>query len=759
MKRKTMLFGFMSVPFSSGESAAIKSYSKQRKRKLNGTITPYLFLFALFICIGMFSCGNPNPFAPHKTSEQPGISFSEDKLLLDNDEYIYRQEISVYNPEGVQYAYRLSTLSSSLPAGYAADEDGWLYFRSPGDTSNTPLTEPGPHRTIWTNQARLSLDFASTNKIVKNMVVRVEVQVKTEDGSITTLTSPFKSDRIFGSRITVPFSMGATVGMGLEFGLNEIIGNVYVEGLYAHHFMFRLNTLDSDMNVTAHGAWHSTLDCPNIRKVVLNASSNPALTVSPQNTWLQFESYVVSRQGVEESSPETVYFKTVQGNKPVAMIYAQSLVALGQYHYTLAQDTNPAYYYEQIPSLSSKKNRQLWTTSTAVAAINSPDLKLHLRWGYSGEYYTDNPFSTAMNRCLNEDGQYYYSKIVAYDLRLDGSPYPSNSGFVDPQIVMHNDGSSWLRVQNLLESCRHGILSNLQDGLHVIEVCAVDQQGVYSDPAMQRVNLMPYKPVSQRSGILIVDDSPAHSTYSPEQIVDNMYSNMVPGTWGEVVEYDVAGSGNPYIYQGSCLLQNYKAIVWHSDNPNNQANLIPNMDALDCYLSNGGNMVLSGTNKLYSTFSELSSRYPEFLYNTLGIPYSSSFGYLGNSITTNPFFVEAHGLNGLSDIGVETESSFCSLVNSRNGLSIVTYFNPDTGLDYVYGLGCKPVNSPSYPPTQEQYDQYSQKYVAYKYSHSGSNLLVLGFPLSYMVQAEAVAAVQNIMGGILGRASGKGGAK
>jgi hypothetical protein len=712
----------------------------------------------LFICLVLLSCGKQNPLAPPATEVQQGISFTDDKLPIANGEFIYRQGIHITGMDSAVYSYRLSTLSSNLPEGMAADEDGWIYFPASGYATDTPIGEAGANRTIWTTQTQLNLEYHSAGAKLHDLVTKVEVRVKAEDGTITTIESPFKSDRLISSSIFAPFNSGATTGMGIEFNLREN-GDIFVDGLYAHHFMYRLNTLDSNLMVTNYGTWYSSIDSRDIRIVQLNNNTTPALGVTPQNAWTQFESYVVSRQGIEEASTHNVYFRAVSGNKPVAKVFPETLVGLGDYHYTITSNTNVSAFYNQIPSNTAEKNRQLWSNENAYHAVNSQDFKLHLRWGYRGQYSNDNPFGTEMNLCYNEQGYNYFSKITAFDLRFDGTPLPSNSGFVNPVIVTHSDGSTWLRILNLLDSCRHVTLSNLSNWSHQFQVCAVDIQGVYSEPAAVSINLIPYKPFNQRSGILIVDDSPNSTTYSPEQTVDNIYNSIIPNTWGAVTTYDIAESGTTTIAPGFIMLQDYKAVVWHSDNPSSSANLLPNIDALDCYLAHSGNLVLSGTNRLYTTITDIGSAYPVFIYHRLGITNNASCGYVGNSITTNPFFVQANGLNGLGNVSVETDASFCSLVNTRKGLSIVTYFNPDLGLNFLYGFGCKPVNSTAFPPTQEQYDMFSSKYVAYKYSQLGANVVVFGFPLSYMKQTELSPAIQNILGGIMSPSMVKGGAK
>jgi hypothetical protein len=717
-------------------------------------------MLMLVMALFLLSCGKQNPFAPATPQQQEDISFTDQKIPLADGEYIYRQGIQIYLTPGSAYSYRISTLSSELPDGIVTDEQGWIYFPVIGDVSGNALTEAGEHRSIWTTQALLSCDFVSQKGRLTNLITNVELRERTSDGNITELSSAFRSDRLISSRIVIPFfNNGATTGTGMEFGLQENIGDIFVEGLYAHHFMYRLNILDSNQQVLSHGDWYSSLENQDMRKVVLNATTTPAIIPNAANQFTQFESYVVSRQGVEEASRNTVYFKAASGNKPTALIYSETLVGLGQYHYTIDTSIYPSLYYEQIPTSGEQKNRHLWLNGTSLEAINSPDFKLHLRWGHKGLYASDNPMSILTNNCFNDSGVSYYSKVVAYDLRLDDAPFPVFSQFFEPAVVTHEDGSSWLRIKNMFDSCRHVVLSNLGNGNHSFEVCAVDLQNVYSLPAQVNINLIPYKPVSQRYGILIVDDSKSNSSYSPEQIVDDFYSAVVPSNWGDVSVFDIYTSTEEIMGVTAPQLQNYQAVLWHSDNPSAGATLSNNIDPLDMYLANGGKLIVSGTSRLLTSFQEISVKAPNFLYDRLGIPNTTSYGAVGTSLTNNPFFIQADALNSLSDINLNTTTSFSSIVNTRKGIGSVTYFNPDAGLNFLYKLGCKAVDSPSYPPTQEQYNLFSSKYVGYQYSHLGSEVVVLGFPLSYMVQSEVNTALQSILGGMLGSKLATGGSK
>ncbi|MDY0151186.1 MAG: hypothetical protein RBS43_02810 [Candidatus Cloacimonas sp.] len=713
----------------------------------------------IMLCVAFFvvSCGTHNPMQPQNDSPDQ-LLFTEDKLPLENGQFLYKQVIELNNPSPhCLFAYRPETYSSQLPVGYFADEGGYLYFRSSGDNSNLPLSEPGAHRTIWTSQSRLSAEFSSTDGKINNLVTQITVQIKDDRGKISFISSPFKSNRIVGSRIVSPNLNGEECGIGLEFVLQEIIGDIFVEGLYAHHFMYRLNILNYKKQAVQRGTWYSSIDSPDIRKVLLNSTTTPALITNEPNQFTQFECYVVSRSGIEEASHRSVFFRALAGYKPVALFYPQTIAGLGQHHYSLT-DEDQMSVYELIPSASYHKNRKLFNVNNQLEAIYSADFKLHLRWGYSGQYgivystnttYTNNPWDRELNSVLNSSGMNYHSKITAFDLRFEGSPFPLNSSFIEPQLVTHADGSSWLRVRNLNDSARHYVFSNLSSGIHQFQVCAVDLQGAISDPATLNINLVLPKPANQRSGILLVDDSANNNNYSPEATVNNFYNAVIPTNWGTPVRFETdAGNGNLNEVSPT-IMQNYKAIFWHNDNPIANGVLSMHADALELYLSEGGNLVLSSSNKLADSFSCFAP-YQDFLSNRFGIASTAQFAALSQSVATNAFFINGIGQNGLSNIALNLNTAFNNLVALRQGLSAITYFNPDAGLNYLHKFGCKPVDAAVYPPTQAQYELYSDKYVAYKYSHAGSQVVVFGFPLSYMVQADVAAGLQSVFGDILG---------
>ena len=722
----------------------------------------YLSFFAMsMLAIVILSCGTHNPFTPQNPSTN-AIGFSEDKIPLEDGDYIYRQQIMAPEARGgnLLYSYRLTTLSQQIPENLYLDPEGWIYFHTPGTDSTIPLSEPGAHRQVWTSQATLQLDFTSIDGVITNLVTAVEIRIKHTDNQILSFSSAFRTNRLISSRISVPFANGGTTGQGVEFGLHEMIGDIFVEGLSAHHFMYRINEVNAQQEIISAGAWHSSLDCLDIRKVRLSGISNPALMPCPDGRFRQFESYVVSRQGIEEAGHHTVYFKVQIGFAPQTLIYPQTLAGLGQYHYSRLENKY-IYSHELIPTSSNWKNKALWqdysATQITYEAINSGDFVLHLQWGYEGEYgimsangniITDgaSPFDRQINICLDAvTHQNYFSKVAYFDLRLDYAPFPALHQFVNPSIQVDNDGTSWLRVRNINDKARHALLSHQANGIHLFEARAVDLAGIIdSSPAVVRINLHPYKDTAVRSGILLLDDSIDHPSYSPGAYVNSFYASAVPTNWGGQGYYELKEATN-HNEISPITLMNYKAVVWYSDSPNQTGYLQNNIEALDIYLNQAGKLLLSSTHKLANTFENMRFESPGFVQEHFGIMSPDYYAPLSQNMISNTFCIGGDGMENLPDIELNLENGFNSLVSTRQGLSTVTYFRPGTGLDYIYSFACKLPTAAVYPPTQAQYELYSSQYLAYRHTHNTSSVVVFGFPLSYMQQTDVSQALTSIL--------------
>ncbi|PKN78692.1 MAG: hypothetical protein CVU48_07625 [Candidatus Cloacimonetes bacterium HGW-Cloacimonetes-1] len=711
------------------------------------------------VLLAVMSCSKKLPTAPPAVVPEE-LSFQCEKLPLANGEYSVLQTISLKTSteSGNLFAYKIYTSNEELPAGLFANPEGWLYFYTPGADHSISIEIPGNHRSIWTTQRNLSVEFSSSGGKLSQIITQVDVQIRHADQSIRAISSPFRSDRLLGSTIIVNFQDGDTVSAGVEFLLREQIGDIFVEGLYADHFMYRVNTLNSSLQVTTFGTWHNSLSCEDIRKVILNTTSSPALTANLDGEYTQFESYVVSRQGLIGASTPNVYFHVQTGFYPQTLIYSQKTVGLGSNHFSIDPALLP-YTLELIPSSSSHKNRVLYPDNQNLQAINSPDFKLHLNWGWSGQYgyiasgiihITDDPWLSEINQCVDVNGNDYHSRIIAFDLRWDNGIFPIQDHFFNSRIITdQGTGTQWLRIDNVDVNSRYAILSNLTNGSHRLQVRAVDlQNAIDPTPAEQYYDLVASKPFNQRSGILIVDDSPNSPSMAPEAYVDDFYSAVVPQNLGNVELLDLNSTGSIASRVNPVMLQNYKMVLWHSDNPQSASTLSSNPDALLQYLSNSGKLVFSGTHLTVVTMQQI-SLYPE-LMAYFGLSNSGVYSSLTSSgIQNNTFFVNAIGtFPNFGNINVNITDSFNVIVRTRLGLSAITYFEPSPGLDFVYAFGCKAVNSP-YAPTQEQYNLYSSKYVAYMRQQGTGSVLVFGFPLSYMVQTDVATALPEVFAQLL----------
>lgn len=697
-------------------------------------LRPLTILLILALLVAICSCDRRNPILPEEQEAQK-IEFLEDIIPLESGDFIYRQGLQLtQESDELSFAYRLSTLKAGDIPGFSTDNEGWLIF---------------PNQSIWTSQSHLSLDWLSDQGKIGDMITMVEVKYRHLDGQIESDSFPFRSSRVIGTQLSAQFAPGDEVSTGLEFNLRESFSDIYVDGMYAHHFMYRLSIVDLNMNVLQPGNWFSTINCPDIRRLILNGNTVPALTPNPPDTYSQLEVYVVSRSGVVQDAPVSTYFKVVGGFQPVAILYHHTLVGLGRYHYSVKPNGTMPYVDYLMPNAQGF-NTNLYPTATGYSAVNSEDFKLHLRWGFKGEYgttmnngvvITNNPFDQQVNQVLSPDDTNYHSRITAFWLRLDGAPFPVLPNFLVSQQVQHSDGSNWLRVVNFNDNCRQGNLSNLTSGIHTLELMVEDLQGVLSAPLMKTIELHPYIPASQRSGILIVDNSPNNSNYSPETVVDTFYNNVVPTNYGLVEVLDMATEDHPEFSFIPSRLQNYKAVLLHSDNPMEDLNAYYLLNGMDFYLENQGVLILSGTNKFKSALQVLD---PGWCAEKFGISQQSGVYALSSSLISNPYFVRAEGIGSNQDIPLNLNTGFNSLVMLRQGLSAITYFDDSLGLDWLFGFGCKPVDSPTYPPTEAEYNLLSTKYVAYRYQNAGSNLVVFGFPLSFMEQ-DSVAQNLNII--------------
>ncbi len=718
-------------------------------------------VFVLFLCVILFSCATKDISKPIVNTSY--LSISGEKLPANSaSEYIFRQTavLNLELNEESLLAWKITTTDSLLPEGIVIDNEGWIYHYAAGADTSVPLSSVECQRTIWISGNRQMWDFASVNGRLAHIISRVEVKVKQPGQSTRIYTETFRTNRIISSLIIAPFEYGATVGTGIHVSLREQNADIYVEGMYAHHFMYRINTVDLDLTVTQPGTWFSSIDCENIRELYITG-----LAPNDSTTFSQLEVYVVTRQGVEETTHKTIFFRVHAGYHPKALIQHKMVTALGQYHYSTGNpDYYPSSYYFTNDNIHW--NTPLFREEYNYCAVNSPDLTIRLSFSWHGQYgvplstgsftVTDDPFDKVINLCLDEDtNQSYYSFITHYDLQMDNAPFPYQSQFGNSTIVTHADNTQWRRVAYNGQGALNVMFTGLSHGTYTVMCSVVDGQGVY-DPTPDKITfeLEPYIGAADRSGILIVDDDLHNTNFCPDAAVDAIYQDMVPTTYGPVVEWNRETITYEDIENRKLsfnMLQHYKLVIYHSDYVTSTSSFPLEIDPIALYLSNGGKVILSGGGNLKQALENTGIYNPYFVNNYLSNTLVSNAYSLTNSIASNPFFVTALNENTfLNDIPLNITTSIVALINNRQGLGPVTYFTEGTGLTHLYRFGCKLPGTDAYSPTQDVYDNLSTKHVALRKNLStGGRFLIFGFPLSLMEQTPMQQDLSTIISDIL----------
>ncbi|HPT71678.1 MAG TPA: hypothetical protein PLE74_05305 [Candidatus Cloacimonadota bacterium] len=714
-----------------------------------------IFTLCIVLCLVLLSCQSKNILKPELIPDSP-ILFTGDTIPVSNsDDVGFRQTISCKAPDqDALYAWKIITTDYILPEGVQADSSGWLI--------------DSVSHSIWSHRTSLSFDFGTANGRISHIIAKVQMKCIKNGIEQPMIEVPFRTDRILETTLIAPFKDGFNIGTGVHISLHETT-NLAVDGMYAHHFMYRLNRVNNNGDVLEYGQWYNSIDCEDIREIYLNATTQPMIAPNADNEMTQFEVYVVTRQGVEEATHHTIKFHAQSGHRPQTLIYNICNCALGTYHYSIVDNYLPPMFYTFIPSqITGRYNRPFFldNLSNIYVAVNSPDLKINLCWGYHGQYgcvsssgvvnTTNYPFDNEQSVCLDSLDTPYFAQILYYDLRLDNAPFPSSPELGNSQIITDLNGYSWRRV-HAKEGLQKARISGLNSAQHRFEVRAVDSQGEHDlTPAVFLFTLVNYTPVSQRNGILIVDDDPHIPSFCPDATVDQIYSNVVPTQYGNVDVIDLNSPTMDSFHSkiSPSNLLNRKVVIWHSDGGYISSSLPGNLDALYIFLRNGGKLVISGGQNLYEDFLIINQSYPQFTQEIFGIGNLTSYMHkvqTANSFIQKPWFISAfHEYNGYPDINLNTATPFYALITSRHGLGPVSYFDDLPSGIPLYKYGCKPPGTDNYSPDQTSYDMLSTKHVGYRFDVNDSKIVVFTFPLAYMDQGQTQQMLNTLIPSLIG---------
>lgn len=680
---------------------------------------------------------------------------------------------------------------------------GWVMHYMPNANQSIPLDNPTARRTIWTSQKYAVINFpaadANGNPLTTNSTF--EVIAVDNRGDITPLDPNYAAQkrsfawRGFHSTSARPTCYlqttkgnpnGGSVGSGirLSFSMSDKLDPFIPEIPYKYEFkMMKVHPTTGAVIAGTESEWFDSQSVadPKINEFLLTRYTSPALTYDYEGANIVSKTKIMARvydmAGVVStvSDSTAITFSVKPGYRPETLVYPQKAYALGENHFIdYTDESTPEILPFTIVSGAQRFATPFFRDMDNVrTAINSSNMKVWIRWGWKGEYgvvpasgpinYTNNPYDkkvdTVLDRATNEN---YFSEITHFDLRMNNEPY-----FYAPfanSIVTDTDGKRWLRIPTNSPLGQTVVLTTLPSGTHTFEVRCVDLQGeVDPSPATFVFNLQDYIPKASRNGILIIDDDTNNNNTSPEDIVNQKYANMLADYTGPKVfkKRGLDTFQDTRLRQiSSTDLQKYKMVIYHCDNPNETGNLKLENDALSLYMYQNGNVLVSHTAKLAEVLQAFALNSQKSFLGYFGVPFvSNPASFMSGAFQTRPFFQKAVGRNSYPDINLQfgatgtPEASFNPLVNQRHGLSTVAYFRdedfPQQGGNenqrVIYRMGLKPTDYAVNPPTVAEYDTYNNRVIGIRSIRTNSRNYLLGFPLSYMVDAHAKAMMNTII--------------
>lgn len=691
-----------------------------------------------------------------------------------------------------------------VPGYDVVDEDGWVYHYQQGADESIPL-ELTTQKTIWSDQVYAVINFpANVNGDSANVVSIFEVKCIDSEGDESESDYRYFNVNSHKPRCNVESSKGdisgSTIGTGITFSFNIVDPDQFVENV-PNYFEFKLEKRNL-LNELIEGEegyediWWSTKDEDDVKSYFVSmddeGGTRPALKLNNiVNGIVQDSTYIIARAvdlaGIV-SEPDTVAFVVKEGFYPNTLIYngifqgevggtnKNDIVVLGNNHY-VTQNPKDVILPSVVTTSGTRYAVPFWVDKDGnYSCIYSSNLKIYMHWGYSGEYETNDPYQKAKNVVYDENTfQQYFSEIKYYDLRLDGEPYyyaplpASNNNIIDEAT-----GKEWLRVPSTSSIFQKTILTNLAPGLHKFEVRAVDMQNEPDKTPSEFVfKIVEAIPSLEKQGILVIDDSRDHPLWSPEAIVDSLYSAdyFLDFYSGQIDYIDRSWlKNNVWVNRNFTTdvisptdLQNYKTVIYHSDHYE-ETNIQRDFNVLELYLQGGGNLILTGCSNIafkalpgiISSNSSLFSRY-------FGIDTSEddAIQYLNTQPNGNIKFYFEKAVSNLTpyeDIAITTDGFYSQItlppsIFNPAALGAISYFPEEyldlSSVEVLYKFGCVAPDDDPTSPTNAEYDYYSQQPVAIKNTASnGSKCYLIGFPLSYMNAEDVSKMLENVINDI-----------
>jgi hypothetical protein len=773
----------------------------------------------LLVTLSFSACGrkgelNPNVGPTIRITSYEGVI---DSTAVDTDNpALFQQKIywEANDADGVveSYAYRVvdkdgNPYPNGTPGHNVVDEEGWIYHYNDGADQSIPLAETD-QKSIWTNDVYTIINFpANIDGDSAVVVSRFDVKCKDNDGNNSIAVDQdgvaISPNSEYASKYFSAYSLapgvsisstkgnlnGAQIGRGIVFQFSIMDSDPYV-GSVPDYFKFRLEKRDLLGRIIseAEGGYpdteYTTKNQANVSRFLMTEFTEPSLLFNTYESGSPIDSTYIIVKSVDlagiESEEEEVGFAVRDGFYPGTIIFngavdanKNAIYALGDNHYT-------TFIAEQIPTIlpstltveGTHFATPFWIDNNGdYSVIGSNNLSIYMKWGYKGQYESDNPNNKKIGTVIDElTNLEYFSEVRYYDLRLDGeafvyAPLPA----VDYNVVDEDTGKEWLRVPVNANIAEDVTLTGLDIGTHKFEVRAVDLQDVADKtPAVMIFNIVDPTPISEKSGILVIDDDADNSL--PDDMMDAFYVEALSDYTGTIDFMDRNENESPNFklhFSKASLpateLVKYKTIIYHSENKKDSG-FWKEYDAMNLYLNSGGNVILSTNSNLSNTIM-LNSRKEGFnlisRYFGVSVDNEESTKTLPKTpqdpiLEFKPLFHYAvKAANMTADLDLQRNESILSFIDNHpitqiavDAHGLISYFDEDLlldGTEVLYRLGCKEVGDGIYDPSLDEINTYGNQPIAIRKLTDSNKCYLFSFPLSFMKADQAKIMFNQIM--------------
>ena len=233
-----------------------------------------ILLLALLVVISSCSFQNPTEESSNPSTEVFILNGETIEQSSAND-LIYQQQLIIDLENLEEYRLRIHTFSGDATTEWETNAEGWYLIDG----------------NCWLQSPQLDFSFIMEDGKVNDAIEYIEIEYRDkeqQEGSMQV-----SDRRLIGTYILAP-ATGLVIGNCYQFKLTEAISNLIIDGLYAHHFMYRLNVTDLDGIVQTTGDWYNSITQQDIRILNMSTNNEPYLTALSDEELYQLEVYVVT---------------------------------------------------------------------------------------------------------------------------------------------------------------------------------------------------------------------------------------------------------------------------------------------------------------------------------------------------------------------------------------------------------------------------------------------------------------------------------